>query len=148
LIVKQYQIYLYDSPNFAVLGPVTDIKYTTEETKYKFWTRRYGPVKPKKFLEIEYQDQFFDLNIKKFENPEIGITILVSDNQSGTAYEQIDSEVKFSLKPGKIIFEYDDLTQMTGFMMYTHPIYIEASKTYLQDKASWERDRKISSILS
>lgn len=146
--MRQYQIYLYDEPNFAVLDSITEIKYITEEPKYKFCNRRYGPIKPKKFLEIEYQDKFFDFNIKKFKNPEIGITIIVSDKHSGTAYEQIDSKVKFSLKPGKIILEYDDLIQMTGFMMWTHPNYLEASKTYHQDKVSWERDRKIISILS
>lgn len=143
--MRHYQIYLYDEPNFALLDSVIEIKYMTEEPKWKFSMRRYGPIEPQKFLEIEYEDRFFDINIKNFKNPEIGITIMAWDNE--TMCEQIDSEVKFFLKPGKIIFEYENLTQMNGWMMWTHPKYIEASKTYIQEKISWERDNKIGSIL-
>lgn len=151
---KKYNIYLYSNPDFLFLNEesIMNIEYKQEEVKYKKTTRSYGVQEPKKFIEIEYTDEYFDATLKSLsENSftsgsEIYVCI-ASYNKSGSTTDQEElTSKKIEFFKNKLVIEIDRLF-LNGSVLGVHPKLKQAGIDYLSERKNWLRDSKINSII-
>jgi len=132
---------------------IVDINIRKEEALpvYKKTVRRFGPIKQKQIIEITYNDDYFDANLKQSDR-ETFTLIIISHNQDGTFIQQLDihgeSLVVSKILKNKVLrFTFDQITTNSGWMSI-HPKFLEAHDNYISEKKKWDRDKKISQILS
>jgi len=150
-----YEIYFFSEPYFMVLenNSIVDINIRKEEALpvYKKTVRRFGPIKQKQIIEITYNDDYFDANLKQSDR-ETFTLIVISHNQDGTFIQQLDihgeSLVVSKILKNKVLrFTFEQITTNSGWMS-VHPKFLEAHDNYISEKKKWDRDKKISQILS
>jgi hypothetical protein len=149
-----YEIYFFSEPYFMVLenSSIIDINIKKEEAlPYKKTVRRFGPIKQKQIIEISYNDDYFDANLKESSRDTFTLIVL-SHKPDGTFIQQLDIHgenlvVSKILKSKVLRFTFEQITTNSGWMSI-HPKFIEAQGNYISEKKKWDRDKKINQLLS
>ena len=146
-----YDIYFFSEPYFMVLGndEIIDINIRDEEVLYKKTSRYFGTTpRNKKIIEIIYNDDYFDTNLKNSKRDNFSLTILLHKND-GTFIQQWDIHgEKLIISKEKVLkFTFYQITKNSGWKSI-HPKFIEATINYQSEKKKWDRDKKITELLS
>jgi len=135
---SKYKIYFYSKPYFLVLDKddIKDINLKSKENT--------------KFIEINYADSFFDLNLKHSKSKEWALTVQAYD-KSEKFISQIDvygENLKSKkIKNSKILeLEYDQITNNKGWSSIPK-VFEDAEIVYQNSKKTYFRDLSIKKIL-
>ncbi len=145
-----YEIYLFSEPYFMHLENeiIVDINIDTpERIEYREIKHRYGDIKVKKQIIIEYADIFFDYNIRNSNRDRFSITIY-SFNKTGQFLQQLDIHGEnMIIKNNSIILEFDQVTNNNAWYS-VNTNFVNAADVYQRERMAYYRDRKIDKLLS
>lgn len=149
-----YELYLYSNPIFLVLLDSEiiniNIQNLNKESNYKFTTRRYGPDKDEYYMDITYNDHFFQYNFENSNKEDFLITLQTFSKSNGFLIKQTQAHAdvfESGRKDGsnyiRLIFDnmiIDDLSRLPNE-------FIPAIISYNQERSKYLRDKKINEIL-
>jgi hypothetical protein len=146
-----YEAYLYSEPYFMLLDDecIVDINLKEElnPNSYKESKRMYGIPEPKKYIEFQYGDVFFDYNLKSSKRNMFSVVVVVY-NRTGQFLQQMDLHGEDLLIEGSNLFRlyYEQVTNNSAFPSL-NPRWEEAIDTYKRERVSYLRDVKIDTLL-
>lgn len=135
-IEYSYDVYLFSEPYFMYLenNSIVDINILYEN-------------KSKDIIRIEYDDIFFDYNIKNSNRDKFSITIY-SFNRTGQFLQQLDMHGEnMIIKDNSIILEFDQITNNNAWYS-VNTKFVIAADVYQRERISYYRDRKIDKLLN
>lgn len=133
-----YKLYFYSNPHFLYIDSESiidlDLKYVDE----------------KKCFEMEYDDEFFYLNLKNAKRKIWGVTIQSFDEKNNFVLQSDFNGEKLKSKKLKKSFylrlEYDQITNNKAWPSIP-PIFIEGELNYKNGRLSHMRNLKLVNIL-
>jgi hypothetical protein len=146
-----YEVYLYSEPYFMLLEDecIIDINLKEElnPKSYKESKRMYGIQEPKKYIEFQYDDVFFDYNLKNSKRNMFSIVVVVY-NRAGQFLQQMDLHGEDLLIEGSNLLKlyYDQITNNQAFPSI-NPLWGDAIDVYKRERVSYLRDVKIDTLL-
>jgi hypothetical protein len=150
-IEYQYEAYLYSEPYFILLEDdcIVDINLKEElnPNSYKDSKRLSGTTPQKKYIEIQYDDVFFDYNLKGCERDMFSVVVVVYNN-TGQFLQQMDLHGEDLVIEGSNLLRlyYEQLT-LNSANPSINPNWGNAIDTYKRERVSYLRDVKIDTLL-
>jgi hypothetical protein len=107
----------------------------------------YGIQEPKKYIEFQYDDVFFDYNLKNSKRNMFSIVVVVY-NRAGQFLQQMDLHGEDLLIEGSNLLKlyYDQITNNQAFPSI-NPLWGDAIDVYKRERVSYLRDVKIDTLL-
>jgi hypothetical protein len=146
-----YEVYLYSEPYFMLLEDdcIVDINLKEQQSSnaYKESRRMYGIPNPKKYIEFQYNDFFFDYNLKSSQRKMFSVVVLIY-NKVGQFLQQMDLLGEDLVVEGSSNFRlyYDQMTNNSAFPSL-NPKWSQAIDVYKRERVSYLRDKKIDTLL-
>lgn len=150
-----YEIYFYSEPHFFVLenDEIIDVNMHSldREPNYRFSQKNYGPDKENYYLDITYQDYFFEQNLINSKKEDFLVIIQNFSSKTGFFLHQIQIQgdvISSGRKDGSnyIRLVYDQM--ITNDLGNLPPKFSPATIVYKQERASYFRDKKIDALLN
>jgi hypothetical protein len=146
-----YEIYLYSEPYFMLLEDESiidvNIKDEINPYSYKESKRMYGAKPQRQYIEIQYDDVFFDYNLKSSKRDMFSVVVVVY-NRSGQFLQQMDLHGEDLIVEGSNLLRlyYEQVTNNQAFASIS-PKWGDAIDTYKRERVSYLRDVKIDTLL-
>jgi len=150
-IEYQYEAYLYSEPYFILLEDdcIVDMNLKEElnPNSYKDSKRLSGTTPQKKYIEIQYDDVFFDYNLKGCKRDMFSVVVVVYNN-TGQFLQQMDLHGEDLVIEGSNLLRlyYEQLT-LNSANPSINPNWGNAIDTYKRERVSYLRDVKIDTLL-
>ena len=146
-----YEVYLFSEPYFILLEDESiidmNLKDEINPNSYKESKRMYGDTPPKKFVEIQYNDIFFDHNLKSSKKDTFSVVVVVY-NATGQFLQQIDLNGEDLVIEGSNLFKlYYEQMIVNSSTPSINPNWGNAIDTYKRQRGSYFRDVKIDTLL-
>lgn len=144
-----YEVYLYSEPYFMLLEDesIIDINLKSENYNYKESRRKFGATVPKKYIEFEYNDVFFDFNLKNSKRLIFSVVVVVY-NATGQFLQQMDLLGEDLItENNKFRLYYEQITN-NGAFASINPKWGNAIDLYKRERVSYLRDKKIDTLLN
>lgn len=136
-----YEVYLFSEPYFMYLknDSIIDININQKN--------KYDDIESKDAIILEYNDVFFDYNIRNSNRDRFSITIY-SFNKTGQFLQQLDIHGEnMIIENSSIILEFDQITNNNAWYS-VNTKFATAAEIYQRERMSYYRDRKIDNILN
>ena len=146
-----YEVYLFSEPYFMVIEDDSIIDLNLKEevnpNSYKESKRMYGIKPQRKYIEIQYDDVFFDYNLKGCKRDMFSVVVVVY-NATGQFLQQMDLHGEDLIIEGSNLLRlyYDQLT-LNSANPSINPNWGNAIDTYKRERVSYLRDVKIDTLL-
>jgi hypothetical protein len=146
-----YEVYLFSEPYFMVIEDDSIIDMNLKEevnpNSYKESKRMYSPTPQRKYIEIQYDDVFFDYNLKGCKRDMFSVVVVVY-NATGQFLQQMDLHGEDLIIEGSNLLRlyYDQLT-LNSANPSINPNWGNAIDTYKRERVSYLRDVKIDTLL-
>jgi hypothetical protein len=150
-IEYHYEAYLYCEPYFILLEDdcIVDmnLKEEVNPNSYKESKRMYGIKPERKYIEIQYDDVFFDYNLKGCKRDMFSVVVVVYNN-TGQFLQQMDLHGEDLVIEGSNLLRlyYEQLT-LNSANPSINPNWGNAIDTYKRERVSYLRDVKIDTLL-
>jgi hypothetical protein len=132
-----YEAYLYSEPYFMLLENDCIIDINLKENPN---------TNIKKYIEFQYNDLFFDYNLKNCKKDMFSVVVIVY-NQSGQFLQQMDLHGEDLFIDNNLFrLNYDQVTN-NGAFVSINPNWVEAIDIYKRQRVSYLRDVKIDTLL-
>lgn len=136
----KYEIYLFSEPYFIYLEDDSIVDINIED-------REYDDINSKDKLILEYDDVFFDYNIRNSNRDKFSVTIY-SFNRMDQFLKQTDIHGEdMIIKNNSIILNFDQITNNNAWYS-VNTNFILAVDVYQRDRISYYRDKKIDKLLN
>lgn len=144
-----YEVYLYSEPYFILLEDesIIDVNLKSETYNFKESRRMYGVKEPKKYIEFEYNDVFFDFNLRS-SGRLIFTVVVVVYNSTGQFLQQMDLLGEdLVIENNTFRLYYEQITNNNAFASI-NPKWGSAIDIYKRERVSYLRDKKIDTLLN
>ena len=143
-----YEVYLYSEPFFMLLEDesVIDINLNSENYNFKESKRMFGIPDPKKFIQCEYNDSFFDFNLKNSKKNMFNVVVVIY-NSTGQFLQQMDLLGEDLIIENNTFKLYYKQITNNGAFTSINPQWGSAIDLYKRERVSYLRDKKIDTLL-
>ena len=150
-IEYHYEVYLYSEPYFILLEDdcIVDINLKEElnPNSYKDSKRLSGTTPQKKYIEIQYDDVFFDYNLKGCKRDMFSVVVVVYNN-TGQFLQQMDLHGEdLFIEGSNLLRLYYEQLNLNSANPSINPNWENAIDIYKRERVSYLRDVKIDTLL-
>lgn len=143
----KYEIYLFSEPYFLYLEDESVIDANIIEGHGKEHSEIYGHIKSKNKFTLDYDDEFFDFNLKGSNRKKFSVIVNIF-NTTGQFLNQLEFHGEnLEIGISTLVLEYEQISNNNAWNSI-NPEFIKAADVYKSERVSYLRDKKINKILS